>query len=164
MPLRDRPMTTTALMLAASLAVPAMADSPRLSPADRALKKVLVGAVTSCEAPLVIAGTGPTLGGATRTCAQSDIETLTLRGKPVHVKLVADEALGAQGPLACTQLYKYQPPGAVTQYNVVGTGAYSFPTAKVCITGASIHLPKPNPNSIVKSRGSTYTRTAPPRL
>lgn len=130
----------TSLLVAASAAM-ASSSKVRLSPEDRQLKKLLVGAQTSCEAPLVILGTQHgTLNGDRADCGNG-VETLTLRGKPVHLRFADENNLSQTGAVACQSVYKYvgNMLGPV-QYNVGQSGPQTFETSKVCVTEGSLTL------------------------
>lgn len=123
-----------AAALALSVAIPAQASEWITSPSDRNLRKILVGADTSCDTPIYIAGTGGTLGGETGACNDTAIERLSFhRGAPVHVKLVSEEELATVEGRQCADLYKYSAPGAVTQYNVRNNGPFTFKTSTICV-------------------------------
>lgn len=132
-------MLLRGLVAAATLCAPitGMAESIRLSPKDRALTRLIVAADTSCERPLIVTGTQKgTLGGERGRC-EGDVEVLTLRDKPIHLRFV-DE--GQVDGLSCETLYKAVPPGGPALYNVVIAGPHTFETGKVCVSGARVIL------------------------
>jgi|GEM_PF-3936385 len=121
-----------AIGTAALLSVPAIAGVS--SPSDRNLRKILVGAETSCDMPIYIAGTRGTLGGETGACGDASVETLSFRrNADVHVKLVSEDELARIEGRQCVDFYKYTPPGTVTQYNVRTPGPFTFKTSTLCV-------------------------------
>ena len=123
------------------------AHASGLSPADRKLKQLLVGAATSCEAPVVVFGTSnTTLGGARGACDTPGIERLVLRNRAVFVQLATDAERDRFEGLACRDIYKYVAPGAAATYNITELGPNTLRTSTVCITPGALREVSPSPS------------------
>jgi len=110
----------------------ATAEAP--SPSTRAIKKILPGAKSSCEAPIVVVyDQGGPLGSDNSVCG-GNVNTLTFRNSdPVHVVSVKHDDLAGLEGYACQDLYKNVRRFGPTSYNHTETGPYSFKTGAICV-------------------------------